>query len=829
MELLLIGLIPPLLLLLAIAMIVVNQIAGFVQFRRFSMRERSHNQTISDYMKRMGLASSQLARRSRQLEDFSRRLRLNNDELARLNTLKTKFLSMAVHDMRTPLTSVRGFSDMLGRSPRIGPSEKKHLAYIKQAADQIQLLMGDLTDLALIEAGKYKLSMAPFLLEDMVQDIAPGIQFVAQAKGVQFQVVEMPAGTEMLADRFRLGRVLQNLLGNAVKFTPGGGRVELRGRLSGRWVSLSVKDTGPGIHPTEKKKIFEKFYQSRHMKDMTAKAAGWGLGLAIADEIVRGHGGEIGVDSPGIGKGSTFSVRVPLVPPRRLLPGRAARAAVSALLLFCSLAPGRARAQNIPLDEKAKFEKTLEERVEGVIVRILGPNRAKVVIDAELDFSRIEKFESKDGGTTAQTVRRTPYLWEAPPTSAQKEILPGVVADESGGAPGAPGKPQAYEKLNTFPTDFVKKLSVTVILDRGVETQMSDDIRGILTDILAITPVRGDSLTIVHAPFAPVWKTIWYSPEMAWLVVKYLLVGTLSMLTLLVVSVSLMRMSDAMRDMAQAQSQHYSMDVRGAGGEEMAGEPQGQLEGGKPAAGEEGGGEKALALPGPGDDVRFLVRPDQIEVLSEMVGGEKPDNIALIAAHMAPELRDQLLAVLPEGVGEQVLISLGRVRFVEPEVLLNLKEELERRLSGAVGGIGRLVRMIESSDFTRRNQMIETIAARDPELGRKLRERVFVLESLAVISETEWSLLLGKVPYEDWALALADGPETVSVALIAHLPGNAAKVVAQMIEAKPGDKAARQAAQERLARTVSEMIAQGLLNNPAQREAEKAEPASQEN
>ena len=118
----------------------------------------------------MALAQTQLARRSRELEALSKRLRLNNDELARLNTMKTKFLSMAVHDVRTPLASAQGFSQLLGRSPRLDPKEKLFTTYITRSMEQIARLMGDLTDLALIEAGKYKLEMSVFSIDDIVAD-----------------------------------------------------------------------------------------------------------------------------------------------------------------------------------------------------------------------------------------------------------------------------------------------------------------------------------------------------------------------------------------------------------------------------------------------------------------------------------------------------------------------------------------------------------------------------------------------------------------------------------------------------------------------------------
>ncbi|MBI3287936.1 MAG: hypothetical protein HYZ74_00275, partial [Elusimicrobia bacterium] len=405
MELALLALIPFIFLLVAASLLVISQISSFLQFSRFSRRERNNNDIISKYIQEMALAQTQLGKRSRQLEELSRRLKLGNEELARMNSMKSKFLSMAVHDIRTPLTSVRGFSEMLERKGSLGAQERKYLTYIMRATDQIGHLMADLTDLAVIEAGKFRIEKTSLDLAEFVAEALPSIGLIASRKGVILTAAEVPAGVEIEADRFRLGRVLANLLGNAVKFTQPGGRVELRTRVLGPTVIFSIKDTGPGIHPSERRKIFEKFYQSQFMRDVKSRSAGWGLGLAISQEIVRAHSGEIGVDSQGLGKGSTFWVRVPL----RAAVRRAA--AVAAVALAALVLSGPARAQTIPLDEKAKFEAALEKKAEGVLLRVLGPNRYKVVVDAAVDFTRIEKFGIKEGSVTQRSERSGPYAW----------------------------------------------------------------------------------------------------------------------------------------------------------------------------------------------------------------------------------------------------------------------------------------------------------------------------------------------------------------------------------------------------------------------------------
>lgn len=819
MELILLGLLPFIFLILAASLLVVSQIAGFYQFMRFSSRERRNNSIIAQFVRRMGAAQTQLAGRSRQLEDLSRRLQVNNAELERLNTLKTKFLSMAVHDVRTPLGSVKGFIGLLGKSRQLGGTERKYLSNIVKASDQISHMMDDLTDIALIEAGKFRVEMAPFALSGFVAELLPSIGLLAGQKGVAFSVGEAPPDVVLTADRFRLGRVLTNLLGNAVKFTPAGGRVELRVRWAGNAVVFSIKDTGPGIHPAERRRIFEKFYQSRFSKDARAQSQGWGLGLSIAEEIARAHGGEIGVDSPGLGRGATFWVRIPLRPARsaRMLSGAAGLAA--ALLL---LAPG-ASAQTLPLDEKGKYEAGLERKVESVLQRILGPNRSKVVVEATVDFTRTEKFEMLDGAKPG--AKKKTYAWGEPEEPAEAaaspeptELLPGVALAES----DAPAKPRSYERKNTFPTDFLKRLSVTVILDSSIDSKQSDAIRDITTQILDITPVRGDSLTVVHAAFTPLWRTVWQEPETAWLIVKYLLIALLSVMTLAVVALCLLRLASAMREMALAQNQQVSMDMSGGAGDGKDGllgvdEPAGDV---KPK-------EDQLQLTGP-DEIRFMVKPDQIDALTEMLSQEDAANVALIAAHLEGDVRAKLLEGLPSALSDQVLASLGRVRYVEPEMIMSLKEELERRLSGAVGGLNHLVPMIDAVPLSQRAKMIESLAGVDPELGRQLRRRVFLFENLAYLAPEEWSLVNAKINAMDWAEALAEGPQNVADSLKAAMHEGAWRVLSQMIESKPGTAATRRGAQDKVAKTVMELIAEHRIQDIVGREPGQLKSAGAE-
>ncbi|PKM98907.1 MAG: hypothetical protein CVU79_01260 [Elusimicrobia bacterium HGW-Elusimicrobia-3] len=311
MDILLIMIVPVSLLLLGAGFLVVAQVSGFMQSTFFNSRQNFSNMIIQQYMERITLAQGQLYQRKQELEAMSGKLALSNQELGRLNDMKSKFLSMVVHDVRTPLASIRGFSELLMKK-KVGEKETAYLKNIVSSTDQLGRLIADLTDLAMIEAGKLKMEKALFEFPDMARDILPGLSINAQKKGVDLVVHDFPDGVLVNGDKFRLSQVFMNLVNNAIKFTPAGKKVEVSFRREGKYVDTLVKDSGIGIHPSETRKIFEKFYQAKYQKDAALRKQGWGLGLSIAQEVVRAHKGDIGAQSPGLGKGSTFWFKIPV-------------------------------------------------------------------------------------------------------------------------------------------------------------------------------------------------------------------------------------------------------------------------------------------------------------------------------------------------------------------------------------------------------------------------------------------------------------------------------------------------------------------------------------
>lgn len=802
---------PLALLLLAASILVVSQVGAFFAFGRYRRREASNRRAVDDFMRQMGLARTELSRRGLQLERLARDLKLSNDELTRMNEMKSRFLSMVTHDIRNPLSAIGGFSEMLRRRGGFNPDQNKLLGNITSAARQINHLVGDLTDLAVIEAGKLRMVHDAFDLGAMVGGVAANIGVIAAKKGVAFAAFEPSPGMMIVGDSHRIGQVLTNLLGNAVKFTPTGGRVEFHADLWAGRVVFSIMDTGPGIHLSERRKIFQKFYQSRRSKD-AARSLGWGLGLSISEEIVRAHGGEIGVNSAGLGKGSTFWVKLPLTPPRVIARTRLGFSAARAMVLALLCAAG-ASAQTIPLEDKARFEASLEKRVEGVLSRILGPNRSKVVVDASVDFTRIERFETKAGTSTLSMARNPSYLWTAEESASEAELLPGVPQESRGPNSAASAKPQSYERQYTYPVNFIKRLSVTLILDRSVTAAQSAELRTIVSELLDLLPARGDSLTLVSTAFAPTWKTVWYSPETSGLMIKYVLISLLSLLSILVVAACFLKLAGAMNAMAQSQSQQIAMEMKRVGG--MDGAEGGLLGLDDPKDEKSGDDEDEAGAVNP--DVVIEVPLSQVETLCEMVRNEAPADMALLASRLKPEVRQRFLETLPRVLSDSVLASMGRVRFVDPEDLLNLKAELERRLSGAVGGVKYLLELVESSDHAQRRKLLDDLGQRDPTLAQEIRSRVFLIEDLAGLTPAEWQTLGPRVRHEEWAAIIPDAPAAVAEGLKVNMPEGVWRVIGQMAAVSTHSAEDRRRAHEALEHAVRELSGAGRIGDLAAR------------
>jgi len=237
-----------------------------------------------------------------------RRLADQKRELEELNAAKDRFLGIAAHDLRNPLVVVGGYTELL-RAKMDGEDELELIGQIKASADRMVTLISNLLDVSKIQKGtltirKTRVDVGSFLAESGRHN-----ELIGTMKGVDLKLVPPEEGIRAEFDKEYMHQVLDNLLGNAFKYSRKGSTVTLGAEVAGGWLRFSVKDEGVGIPEEDLPKIFDEF--TRAGSRPTGGEDGTGLGLAIVRHIVELHDGEVGVESE-VGRGSTFTVSIPL-------------------------------------------------------------------------------------------------------------------------------------------------------------------------------------------------------------------------------------------------------------------------------------------------------------------------------------------------------------------------------------------------------------------------------------------------------------------------------------------------------------------------------------
>jgi signal transduction histidine kinase len=246
-----------------------------------------------------------------ELNEKTAQLQRANIELSEASRHKSQFLANVSHELRTPLNAIIGSTDNMldGIVGELNEKQARYLARTQTNAEHLSLLIEDLLDLSVIESGKMDIKAKNVCLASLVIEVAESLRPVAEKKPVDLEIGSMDANLTAWVDRDRIVQVLNNLIGNAVKFAPLQGKVTVAAQRNGTgWVQVSVADTGPGIPAEQVDKIFDEFYQIPQPGG--PKAKGMGLGLTIAKKLVEKHGGKIWVQSEPA-KGSTFFFTLP--------------------------------------------------------------------------------------------------------------------------------------------------------------------------------------------------------------------------------------------------------------------------------------------------------------------------------------------------------------------------------------------------------------------------------------------------------------------------------------------------------------------------------------
>jgi signal transduction histidine kinase len=227
--------------------------------------------------------------------------------------LKSDFVALVAHELRSPLTSITGYVELLLEGPGGASAEtqRESLGIVKRNADRLLQLIDDLLDIARLEAGKIELRRTKLDLARLMQEVINALRPQIEAKGQRLTIDLAEALPAVSGDADRVTQSLTNLLSNAHKYTPAGGSIAITARGEEGRMRVNVQDTGIGISSDDQARLFTKFFRAENR--MTQGVSGTGLGLAITRALVELHGGDITVSS-ALGRGSTFSFTLPAMP-----------------------------------------------------------------------------------------------------------------------------------------------------------------------------------------------------------------------------------------------------------------------------------------------------------------------------------------------------------------------------------------------------------------------------------------------------------------------------------------------------------------------------------
>ncbi len=275
--------------------------------------------------------------RTKELQVTNVRLQEALHQAEEASRTKSRFLATMSHELRTPLNAIIGFSELLGEQQfgSLNARQQRYVSHVLASGHHLLTLINDILDLAKIEAGRLNLQPAPFALSEVFEQLLESLSPQIEAKRLELQLSLEGCPTNLVADPVRFKQILLNLLSNSVKFTPSGGTISVttrrvqgsqftvhggvvsgsepstaNGEPRGNWVEIAVQDTGIGIKAEDLPKLFQEFSQLD--ASLARRHEGTGLGLALTKKLVEMHGGTIHAHSAGEGRGSTFTVTLPL-------------------------------------------------------------------------------------------------------------------------------------------------------------------------------------------------------------------------------------------------------------------------------------------------------------------------------------------------------------------------------------------------------------------------------------------------------------------------------------------------------------------------------------
>jgi len=282
------------------------QVVGPIQ----RMKAISHRVAEGEYKERLKISGSVQTNLLDELDQLALSFNQMAEKLEKTETLRRELIGDVSHELRTPLSAIKGF--MEGLIDGVIPATPETFQQVYSEADRLQRLVNDLQELSRVEAGALQLELQPIVVSDLIETVALYLGRQFEEKGILLETNLAGDLPKVSADKDRILQVITNLAGNALQYTQTGGKVRIETARSKNEVIVSITDTGIGISPDHLRLIFNRFYRTD--KSRARVSGGSGIGLTIAQSLVKAHHGRIWAESAGEGKGSSFHFTLPLAP-----------------------------------------------------------------------------------------------------------------------------------------------------------------------------------------------------------------------------------------------------------------------------------------------------------------------------------------------------------------------------------------------------------------------------------------------------------------------------------------------------------------------------------
>jgi len=397
------------------------------------------------------------------------------------------------------------------------------------------------------------------------------------------------------------------------------------------------------------------------------------------------------------------------------------------------------------LSNKAQYENFLANKVENAITKILGPSQVKVLVDITMDYNKIEKVEYEKINKVKENFIAAK---EAGDISGKDYLMPGFEIPK---VESSANEPRSYTKQLIIPSNLIKKIKVNLIVNDKLDENTVKNITNMTREILNLDEKRGDEIVVLKSFFAPMWKTIWYDPSSLNFIMKYIILSIVGIISLLIVAMGFLKLASAMNTMAKVQQTHQiTMEVGGGG---IQGPPGIGLDITRPllASKEKTFSEETSQESSLSEKIYFDIKPHQIDALVNLMIKEDPSNVAIIVDHLRDDIKAEFLKRLPQDFASDIILSLAQMRFIDRDTIMQIKEELETRLSGVVGGVNTALKLIENLNWIEKSRYLKNIESKHPEVYREIRKHFVLLEDLKYLDDKDMSILISQTSIDDWA------------------------------------------------------------------------------